>query len=52
MKHQVILQAIGDNASGKSFLLEKIRDFLTKEGFKVNDKSLKENHKIIVLNEH
>lgn len=52
MKHQVKIQALGNNASGKSFLLERIRDFLIKEGFKVNDKSLKENHKIIVLNEH
>lgn len=52
MKHKVKIQAIGDNASGKSFLLEKIRDFLIKEEFKVNDESLKENHEIIVLNEH
>lgn len=52
MKHKVTIKAEGDNASGKSYLLNKIKVFLEKEGFEVNDKDLKSNHKIIVLNEY
>ena len=52
MKHKVIINAEGDNASGKSYLLEKIKTFLENDGFEVNNKALKSNHKIIVLNEY
>jgi len=52
MKHKVIIKAEGDNASGKSYLLEKIKAFLEEEGFKIDDNSLKNRHKIVVKNNH
>ena len=52
MKHQIKIKATGDNASGKSFLLRKIKGFLGREGFKIKDDFLEENHEIVVLNEH
>ena len=51
MKHKVIINAEGDNASGKSYLLNKIKIFLEKD-FKVNDSSLNDKHEIVVINEH
>ena len=51
MKHKVTIKAEGNNASGKSYLLKKIKDFLEEEGFEVEDNSLKDNHEIIVINE-
>lgn len=48
MKHKVTIRAEGDNSSGKSFLLKKFKEFLEKEGFKVN---LKDEHELVVLNE-
>ena len=52
MKYRVTIKAEGDNGSGKSFLLDKIKDFLRKEGFKINDSSLKNNHEIVVMSGH
>ena len=52
MKHKVTIKAEGDNASGKSYLLTKIKDSLEKEGFKINDSSLKDKHEIVVDNEY
>ena len=52
MKHKVIIKAEGDNASGKSYLLEKIKAFLEEEGFEINDDSLKDKHEIVVVNEY
>jgi uridine kinase len=52
MKHKIILKAEGDNASGKSYLLNKIKSFLEEEGFKVNDSFLNDKHEIVVMNEY
>jgi len=52
MKHKVIIKAEGDNASGKSYLLKKIKDFLEEKGFKIDSNSLKDRHEIVVLNEY
>lgn len=52
MQYKVKIKAQGDNASGKSYLLTKIKEFLIGEGFKVNESSLKEKHEIVVINEH
>ena len=52
MKHKVIIKAEGNNDSGKSYLLEKIKAFLEEEGFKINDKSLKDKHEIVVINRY
>ena len=52
MKHRVKIKAIGENASGKSYFLKKIKTFLENEGFKVDDKYSKDNHEIVVVNEH
>ena len=51
MKHKVTIKAEGYNGSGKSYLLKKIKTFLEKE-FKINDSSIKDNHEIVVVNEH
>ena len=51
MKHKVIIKAEGDNGSGKSYLLKKIKTFLEKE-FKINDSLLKNKHEIVVVNEY
>ena len=51
MKHKVTIKAEGDNDSGKSYLLNKIKTFLKKE-FKINDSSLKNKHEIVVENEY
>ena len=51
MKHKVIIKAEGENGSGKSYLLKKIKLFLEKE-FKINDTSLKNKHEIVVVNEY
>ena len=48
MKHEVKIKATGENASGKTYLLEKIIAFLEKEGYKINKKDLKNNHEIKV----
>ena len=52
MKHKVIIKAEGDNNSGKSYLLKKIKLFLEENNLKTSDSSLKNNHEIIVVNEH
>ena len=52
MKHKVIIKAEGDNGSGKSYLLKKIKDFLNGEGFNIDDSSMKDKHKIVVENEY
>lgn len=52
MKHKIIIKAEGDNGSGKSYLLKKIKKILEKEGFKINDSSIKDNHEIVVVNEY
>jgi len=52
MQHKVKIKAEGDNASGKSYLLSKIRDYLKEEGFKVNESSLKEKHEIVIINDY
>ena len=52
MKHKVIIKAEGKNASGKTYFLKKIKTFLEKEGFEVNDNSLKGEHKIVIVNEY
>ena len=52
MKHKVTIKAEGENASGKSYILTKIKTFLEKEGFEVDDNSLKDEHKITIVNEH
>ena len=52
MKHKVTIKAEGNNASGKSYLLKKIKTFLKEEGFKINDNSLKDKHDIVVTNEY
>ena len=46
--HKVKIKATGSNASGKSYLLRKIKDFLKSENFKVIDNK----HEIIILNYH
>jgi len=51
MKNKVTIKAEGDNASGKSYLLKKIKMFLEKE-FKVNDNSLNDKHELVVVNKH
>ncbi|MBU2616674.1 MAG: hypothetical protein KKB79_01690 [Nanoarchaeota archaeon] len=51
MKYKVIIKAEGENGSGKSYLLGRIKNFLEKEGFKVDDSSLKDRHELRVLNE-
>ena len=51
MKHKVTIKAEGDNCSGKSYLLKKIKMFLEKD-FKVNDSSLNDKHEIVVVNEY
>ena len=52
MKHKVTIKAEGDNASGKSYLLTKIKDFLEEQGFEIDDDSLKDKHEIVVVNEY
>ena len=52
MKHKVIIKAEGDNGSGKSYLLKKIKTFLENKGFEIDDDSLKDKHEIVVVNEH
>ena len=52
MKHKVTIKAGGDNASGKSYLLTKIKDFLEEQGFEIDDDSLKDSHEIVVVNEY
>lgn len=52
MKHKVTIKAEGNNASGKSYLLKKIKTFLKEEGFKINNSSLKDRHEIVVINEY
>ena len=52
MKHKITIKAEGNNASGKSYLLEKIKAFLEEEGFEINDNSLKDRHEIVVINEY
>jgi len=51
MKHKVTIKAEGDNASGKSYLLKKIKMFLEKD-VKVNDSSLNDKHEIVIVNEY
>jgi uridine kinase len=51
MKHKVTIKAEGDNGSGKSYLLKKIKSFLEKE-FKVNDGSFNDKHEIVVENKY
>ena len=51
MKHEITIKAEGDNSSGKSYLLKKIKMFLEKD-LKVNDNSLNDKHEIVVTNEH
>jgi len=51
MKHKVTIKAEGNNASGKSYLLTKIKDFLEEQGFKIDSNSLKDKHEIVVVNE-
>ena len=51
MKTKIILRAIGENRSGKSYLLKKIRDFLKSEGFNVEDKLVDDKHEIVILNQ-
>ena len=50
MKHKVVIKAMGNNASGKSYLLRKIKDFLKSKNFKVE--IMEDKHEIIVLNYH
>lgn len=52
MKRKVTIKAEGNNASGKSYLLKKIKTFLEEEGFKISGGSLKDKHNIVVTNEY
>ncbi len=52
MKYKVTIKAEGDNASGKSYLLTKIKNYLEEKGFEVDNDSLNEKHEIVVKNEY
>jgi len=50
IKTKVKIKATGNNGSGKSYLLQKIKSFLEGEGFKIKDNL--DNHELVVFNEH